>query len=434
VRLGDRSSRSAREEEVVKKVWFVPAALLATLAISLPGAFARTDTAAAPAAAPGVTKTSIKIGGTFPLTGPASLYAPIPKGMAAYFSWVNSRRGPDKKRGVYGRQIVWKYYDDGYNPANTVQLTNKLVLEDGVFAIVGSLGTEPNLPIRPLLNQRKVPQILVSTGASYWGLQYKEFPWTSGWQPDYIAEGIAYGKWIRANAPNAKIAVFFQNDDYGKDYLKGLHIGLGNRRSLIVSELGYEITDSSYGSQIARQKASGADTWVLLTTPTPTVRAIATAKALNWKPDQLVINSVSNTDSVMQAAAQRAGADFVNGAVSSSYTKNPTNPKYRNDAAVKQYRSIMARFGGGADANNTFHYYGVAKAYDTVRLLYLAGRNPTRQSLMRATAHMNWINPFLLKGIRVKTGPRDRFPVSQMKLIRFNNGTWSEFGPLIKGR
>jgi branched-chain amino acid transport system substrate-binding protein len=415
-------------------VWFVPAALFATLAISLPGAFARTETAAAPAAAPGVTSSSITIGGTFPLSGPASLYAPIPKGMAAYFGWVNSRKGADGKRGVYGRQIVWKYYDDGYNPANTVQLTNKLVLEDHVFAIVGSLGTEPNLPIRPLLNQRKIPQILVSTGASYWGLQYKEFPWTSGWQPDYIAEGIAYGKWIKANAPNAKIAVFFQNDDYGKDYLKGLKIGLGAKRTLIVSELGYEITDSSYASQIARQKASGADTWVLLTTPTPTVRAIATAKALNWKPDQLVINSVSNTDSVMQAAAQRAGADFVNGAVSSSYTKNPTNPKYANDPAVKQYRTIINRFGGGADPNNTFHYYGVAKAYDVVRLLYLAGKNPTRASLMRSTTKMNWINPYLLKGIRVKTGPQDRFPISQMKLIRFNNGTWSEFGPLITGR
>jgi branched-chain amino acid transport system substrate-binding protein len=415
-------------------VWFVPAALFATLAISLPGAFARTETAAAPAAAPGVTSSSITIGGTFPLSGPASLYAPIPKGMGAYFGWVNSRKGADGKRGVYGRQIVWKYYDDGYNPANTVQLTNKLVLEDHVFAIVGSLGTEPNLPIRPLLNQRKIPQILVSTGASYWGLQYKEFPWTSGWQPDYIAEGIAYGKWIKANAPNAKIAVFFQNDDYGKDYLKGLKIGLGAKRTLIVSELGYEITDSSYASQIARQKASGADSWVLLTTPTPTVRAIATAKALNWKPDQLVINSVSNTDSVMQAAAQRAGADFVNGAVSSSYTKNPTNPKYANDPAVKQYRTIINRFGGGADPNNTFHYYGVAKAYDVVRLLYLAGKNPTRASLMRSTTKMNWINPYLLKGIRVKTGPQDRFPISQMKLIRFNNGTWSEFGPLIKGR
>jgi branched-chain amino acid transport system substrate-binding protein len=339
----------------LKRLLFVPAALALALAVSLPGAFARTDGAAAPKADPGISKSQIVIGGTFPLTGGASLYAPIPKGMDAYFKWVNQRKGPDGKVGIYGRKIVWKYYDDAYNPANTVQLTNQLVLQDKVFAIVGTLGTEPNIPIRPILNQRKVPQILVSTGASYWGLQYKQFPWTTGWQPDYIAEGIAYGRWIARNAPNAKIAVFFQNDDYGKDYLKGLKIGLAAKRTLIVSELGYEITDTSYGSQIARQKATGADTWVLLTTPTPTVRAIATAKALNWKPD-------------------------------------------------------------------------------FVRLMYLAGKNPTRNSLIRATAHMNWINPFTIKGIRIKTGPQDRFPISQMKLIRYNAGTWSEFGPLLKGR
>ena len=418
----------------MKKALFLLATLGLVAAISLQSALGATRASESAAAVPGITKNSITIGGTFPLTGPASLYAPIPKGMAAYFNWANQRKGADGKLGVYGRKIIWKYYDDGYNPANTVQLTNQLILQDKVFAIVGTLGTEPNIPIRPILNQRKIPHILVSTGASYWGLQYKQFPWTSGWQPDYIAEGIAYGRWIAQNAPSAKIAVFFQNDDYGKDYLKGLKIGLAAKRTLIVSELGYEITDTSYASQIARQKASGADTWVLLTTPTPTVRAIATAKALAWKPDQIVINSVSNTDSVMQAAARSAGADFVNGSVSSSYTKNPTNPKYANDAAVKRYRSIMARFSGGADANNTFHYYGVAKASDVIRLLYLAGKNPTRASLMAATAKMNWVNPFLLAGVKVKTGPQDRFPISQMKLIRYGNGTWSEFGPLIKGR
>ena len=418
----------------MKKALFLLAMLSLVAAISLQSALGATRASESAEAVPGITKNTITIGGTFPLTGPASLYAPIPKGMDAYFKWANSRKGADGKLGVYGRKIVWKYYDDGYNPANTVQLTNQLILQDKVFAIVGTLGTEPNIPIRPLLNSRKIPQILVSTGASYWGLQYKQFPWTSGWQPDYIAEGIAYGRWIAQNAPNAKIAVFFQNDDYGKDYLKGLKIGLAAKRTLIVSELGYEITDTSYASQIARQKATAADTWVLLTTPTPTVRAIATAKALAWKPDTIVINSVSNTDSVMQAAARSAGADFVNGSVSSSYTKNPTNPRYANDAAVKRYRSIMSRFGGGADANNTFHYYGVAKASDVIRLLYLAGKNPTRASLMAATAKMNWVNPFLLAGIKVKTGPQDRFPISQMKLIRYNNGTWSEFGPLIKGR
>jgi branched-chain amino acid transport system substrate-binding protein len=408
------------------------AVALAT-AVTASTAFGATRTSSSAGATPGVTSTSLTIGGTFPLTGPASLYGPIPKGMAAYFSYINARKGPDGKRGVYGRQIVWKYYDDAYNPANSVQLTNQLILQDHVFAVVGSLGTEVNQAIRPILNQRKIPQILVSTGASFWGLQYKDFPWTIGWQPDYIAEGNAYGKWIRANAPNAKIAVLYQNDDYGKDYLRGLKIGLASKTSLIVSEQSYEITDASYASQISRQKASGADTWVLLTTPTPTVRAIATAKALNWKPNTLVINSVSNVDSVMKAAAQRAGADFVEGAVSSGYLKNPTNPAYANDPAVRQYRNILTKY-SGADPNNTFHYYGVAKAYDVVKLLYLAGKNPTRASLIAATQKMNWINPFTIKGIKIKTGKLDRFPISQMKLIKFQNGSWTEFGDLIKGR
>jgi branched-chain amino acid transport system substrate-binding protein len=416
---------------MLKRFWLL-AVLAAIAAVASLSASAMTHVEAA---TPGVTKGQIVIGGTFPLSGVASLYAPIPRGMEAYFKYINARKGKDGKRGVGGRQIVWKYYDDTYNPATAVQLHNKLVLEDKVFAVVGTLGTENNQAVRPFLNQRKVPHILVSTGASYWGLQYKQFPWTIGWQPDYIAEGRVYGDWIARNAPNAKIAVFLQNDDYGKDYLRGLKIGLGAKKSLIVSEQTYELSDASYASQLARQKATGADTWVLLTTPTPTVRAIATAKALNWTPSRIVINSVAAIDVIMAAAVQRAGADFVNGAISTSYLKSVSDPKYANDAVVKQYRTLLARFGPeNADSNNQFYFYGFAKAYDTVRLLYAAGKNPTRASLMRATQHMNWTNPYTLKGVKVKTSKSDRFPISQIRLIRFTNPNWTEFGNLFKGR
>jgi branched-chain amino acid transport system substrate-binding protein len=409
--------------------------LTAALSVALAASLSTAGAAPQSASETGVTKNRIVLGGTFPLSGFASQYAPIPAGMRAYFSYINARRNKaDGKRGIYGRQIVWKVYDDQYNPAQTVQLTNKLILDDKVFANVGSLGTEPNLPIRPLLNQRRVPHILVSTGASYWGLQTRQYPWTIGWQTDYIAEGRVYGQWIRRNAANSRIAVFYQNDDYGKDYLNGLKQGLGARTSLIVSEQSYELTDSSYGSQLSRQRASGADTWVLLTTPTPTVRAIATAKALNWKPNRIIINNVAATDTVLRAAAASAGADFVNGAISTHYAKNPTNPRYANDPAMKEYRRLVAKYLPGADPNNGFFYYGFAKAYDTVRLLYLAGKNPTRQSLMRATQRMNWTNPYLIKGIRVKTSRTDRFPIDQLKLARYNNGTWSEISGLIKGR
>jgi branched-chain amino acid transport system substrate-binding protein len=418
----------------MRKALLLAGALVA-MAAGLSSAAAAPERATAPSATPGVTSRTIALGGTFPLSGPASLYAPIPRGMAAYFSFINSRRGPDGKRGVNGRQIVWKYYDDQYNPAQTVQLTNRLILQDKIFANVGSLGTEHNQAIRPLLNSRKIPHILVSTGASFWGTQRKEFPWTTGWQPDYISEGKVYAKWLIQNRPNAKIAVFYQNDDYGKDYLDGFKQGLGNRRNLIVSEQTYEVTDASYASQITQQRRSGADVWVLLTTPTPTVRAIGTARALGWRPDQIVINSVAATDTVMRAAVQSAGPAFVNGAVSTGYLKNPTNPKYRRDSAVRQYNRIMNRYGpSNFNPNDTFYYYGVAKGYDVVKLLYAAGKNPTRQSLMRATQAMNWNNPYMIKGVKSKTTKNDNFPLDQIKIVRYSDGSWTEASSLFKGR
>jgi branched-chain amino acid transport system substrate-binding protein len=410
-------------------------ALVAMLA-ALSTATAAPEITTAPSATPGVTSRSITIGGTFPLSGPASLYAPIPRGMKAYFSYINKRRSTiDGKRGVYGRQIVWKFYDDQYNPAQTVQLTNKLILEDKIFANVGSLGTEHNQAIRPLLNSRKIPHLLVSTGASFWGTQRAQFPWTVGWQPDYVSEGRVYGRWIVANKPNSKIAVFYQNDDYGKDYLNGVKQGLGSRASLIVSEQSYEVTDASYASQIVRQRASGADTWVLLTTPTPTVRAIATARAINWKPDQIVINSVAATDTVMRAAEDRAGAAYINGSISTAYLKNPTNPKYRRDAAVRQYNQLMTKYGpSGANRADTFYYYGFAKGYDVVKLLYAAGKNPTRESIRQATQRMNWANPYMIKGVVTKTTRSDSFPLDQIKIVRYNDRSWSEVSNLFKGR
>ena len=255
-----------------------------------------------------------------------------------------------------------------------------------------------------------------------------------GWQPDYIAEGTAYGQWIVKNAPNAKIAVFYQNDDYGKDYLNGLKQGLGAKTSLIVSEERYEVTDTSYASQIVKQKASGADTWVLLTTPTPTVRAIATAKAVAWKPGTIVINSVAAVDSVMKAATASAGSAYTEGAVSSGYLKNPTNPAYAKDAVMRTYYRLMHKYAPGIDARNGFYYYGFAKAYDVVRLLYLAGKNPTRESLMAATRKMNWHNPYAIAGVQTKTSATDRFPLSTIKLVKYTNGSWTEFGSLINGR
>ncbi|HEV2952428.1 MAG TPA: ABC transporter substrate-binding protein, partial [Actinomycetota bacterium] len=234
-----------------------------------------------------------------------------------------------------------------------------------------------------------------------WGLHYKQFPWTSGWQTDYVAEGRIYARWLRANRPNGRIAVLYQNDDYGKDYLRGLKQGLGARQSLIVSELGYEVTDTSYASQIARQKATSATTWILFTTAgTPTVRALGTARQLAWRPEQIVLNSVAATDGVMAAAARTVGQEFLNGTISTGYLKNNTNPKYRRDPAIKAYRNIMSKYGPeNVDIRNSFYYYGIAKGHDFVKLMYRAGRNPTRASLMAATGRMDWVNPYALPGV-----------------------------------
>ena len=237
----------------MRRVSLAVLAVLGACALAIPAAFAKADKAEQ---VPGITASTITIGGTFPLTGPASSYAPIPQAMKAYFSHINARRGPDGKRGVMGRQIVFKFYDDGYNPVNSVQLQRKLVQEDKVFAVVGTLGTEVNQAVQPFLNSSKVPHVLVSTGASEFGTNWRKYPWTIGWQPDYVAEGRLYGTDIRQNKPNAKIAILYQNDSYGKDYLNGFKAALGTAkvRSQIVGEEPFEV-DGDEPAVAAREAA-----------------------------------------------------------------------------------------------------------------------------------------------------------------------------------
>jgi branched-chain amino acid transport system substrate-binding protein len=414
----------------VRKLIVCGVGLVAALVLTVPGAFGGA------AQTPGITAKSITIGGTFPLTGPAAAYAPIPLGMKAYFSYINARRGADGKRGVNGRQIIWKYYDDAYNPANTVQLTRRLVEQDKVFATVGQLGTEHNLAVRSYLNQQKVPQALVSTGASYWGLQYKEYPWTIGWQPDYIAEGRIYGLHIKANHNGKKIAVLYQNDDYGKDYLLGVRSALGKTYAdaNIVAQEAFEVTATSVASQMTRIRASGATIFVLLATPTPTIRAYATGKALGFNPEQIYLNSVSATAAFLNIAVGAAGAPYVNGSLSVAYLKDPASPQWTNDAAMKLYRQIMAKYAPSANANDGLYYYGVAKAESFVQALTKAGKNPTRAGLMAALLKLNDVNRFALPGVKQKTSKSDHFIISQMQLIRYTHPDWRLQGRLIEGR
>jgi branched-chain amino acid transport system substrate-binding protein len=384
-------------------------------------------------AQPGIKAKQIVIGGTFPLSGPASFYAPIPVGMKVFFTYTNASRGPDKKRGIRGRQIVWKYYDDGYNPPNTVQQTRKLVEEDKVFALFGGLGTEPQQAVEDYLNQRKVPQVFVSTGATEFGI-YNEYPWTIGWQPDYYAEGAIYGKYAAKNWPSKKIGVIYQNDSYGKDYLDGLTYGLAGKASNIVTTQGFAVTDTSVAQQVAAIRQSGADVIAIFATPAKTIAVFGTMKALKYRPEEVIMNSVSATDTIMKLALANADAATINGTISTSYLMDPNDPKYAKTAAMKLYRAQMKKWAPQADPNNALYFYGFAKAYDVVRVLRNAGQNPTRAKLMSAVRHMNWKNPFTIPGIKVKTSPTDPFPISQVKLIRFQDGLWHEFGSLITGR
>jgi branched-chain amino acid transport system substrate-binding protein len=388
-------------------------------------AFSLTTAAASPSGTPGVTARSITIGGTFPFSGPASLYAGIGNGAAAYYAYVNDHGG------VNGRRIRYLTLDDGYNPAQTVQLTHRLVEQDRVFAVVGSLGTESNLATRPYLNQQKVPQILVSTGATAWGTDYKQYPWTIGWQPNYIAEGYIYGKFIVAKGQAAKVAILFQNDDYGHDYITGLKRGLGSQQSKIVAQEGYEATASDVASQVAKLKASGANTLFVAATPTFAVQAVVLAYKLGWHPT-IFMNSVSATNTLMGLAIKSSNADAVNGMLSVRYWMDPSEPKFAKPGSIKLYTSILAKYASKSDPNDAFNAYGMAEAWTFVHALKQAGKKPTRASLMRALLHMNTAdNPFLLPGMRLFTTPSDHFPLNQAVLVRYHDGSFRPFGRLL---
>ncbi|MEX0850331.1 MAG: ABC transporter substrate-binding protein, partial [Gaiellaceae bacterium] len=297
-------------------------------------------------------------------------------------------------------------------------------------------GTEHNLAVRPYLNQQKVPQTLVSTGASYWGLQHKEYPWTIGWQPDYIAEGRIYGLHIKANHNGKKIAVIYQNDDYGKDYLLGVRAALGKQYSdaNIVAQEAYEVTAPNVTSQMARIKASGAPIFVILATPVPTIRTYGTGKALGYNPEQIYVNSVAATAAFFNIAVGAAGAPYVNGSISVAYLKDPSSPTWTTDAAMKQYRTIMAKYAPSANANDVLYLYGVAKAETFVQALYKVGKNPTRVGLMNALLSLNSANKFALPGVVQKTTKSDHFVISQMQLERYTHPDWKLQGKLIEGR
>jgi branched-chain amino acid transport system substrate-binding protein len=380
-------------------------------------------------ATPGVTATEIKIGGTFPLTGFASLYKTIPAAEKAYFDYINARGG------VNGRKISFEILDDSYDPSKNVPLAQQLVEKVIVFAVFGSLGTAPALATWGYLNSHKVPQALVATGDSYWGFSRAKYPWTIGWQPDYPGEAKVYGRYIAANMPNAKIGVLYQNDAYGKNYYAGLRVGLGSKKGNVVDAESYDATNPSVTQQILALKSKGADTFVVFATPTPTITALATATKVGWDPTATFINNVSANRLFLLAAAA-AGAK-VDGIISTNYTaSSTTQPNLPGvklaGALINQYAPALQQSFARGDANIM---YGFGVAWTFVYALQHAGKNLTRASLMAALHNLNTSkNPFVYPGISLQTSAKDNFPIEQEIMIKWAGGAtgdWKPFGKLL---
>ena len=391
--------------------------------LALAGAIA-TGATAASSADPGITPKTILLGGTSPLSGPASAYASVARGANAYFKYANARGG------VNGRTIIYKYVDDAYNASQTVQATRQLVEQDKVFAIFNSLGTEHNEAIRSYLNQAKVPQLFVASGATTFGADFEQYPWTIGFQPSYRAEGWIYGKYLARAKPGAKVAILFQNDAYGKDLLGGLKQGIARSSVKIVAAEPYEVTATDVQSQVAKLKVSGANVLALFATPRFAIQGYVFANRLGWRP-LIINNAVSSASNIMTLASEGGTNKAILNSISIVFLKDPTDAKWRNDAAVKLYRSIMARHAEGANVKDVYHVYGMAVAYETVKVLKAAGKNLTRVALMAQVRKLNDAsNPFLLPGIAIKTSATERFPIEQALLQRWSKGSWTSFGGL----
>jgi branched-chain amino acid transport system substrate-binding protein len=372
---------------------------------------------------PGATDTEIKIGNIMPYSGPASAYATIGKTEAAYFNKINAEGG------INGRKINFISYDDGYSPPKAVEQARKLVESDEVLLIFNPLGTPSNSAIQKYMNAKKVPQIFVSSGAAKWN-DPKNFPWTIGWQPSYQVEGRIYGAYILKNYPGKTIGVLYQNDDFGKDYVIGLHEGLGAQADkLIVLEASYETTSPTVDSQVVQIKGTNPDIFVNIATPKFAAQAIKKAGELAWHPVQFLTNVSVSVGGVMKPA----GYENDQGILSAAYLKDPKDPQWKNDPAMNEWRAFMTKWypeGDQEDASTTFGY-GVAKGLEQV--LRQCGDNLTRENIMKQAANLNFEIGVYLPGTRIKTSPTDFAPLEQLQMMRFHGESWELFGPIMSG-
>jgi len=403
------------EMSMVRKVASISAALLLCAATS-------TTALAQKKYGPGVSDTEIKIGNIMPYSGPASAYGVIGRTEAAYFKKINDAGG------INGRKINFISYDDAYSPPKAVEQARKLVESDEVLLIFNSLGTPSNSAIHKYMNAKKVPQLFVATGATKWN-DPKNFPWTMGWQPNYQSETQIYAKYLLKEKPNAKIGVLFQNDDYGKDYLKGLKDGLGAKASsMIVMEESYETSEPTIDNHIVKLKASGADVFVNITTPKFAAQAIKKAAEIGWTPTQFLNNVSASVGSVIKPA----GYENAQNIISAAYVKDVTDPQWHDDAGMREFLAFMERdFPEGNKLDgSTVVGYGVAQTL--VQVLKQCGDDLTRDNVMKQAANLkSFRTEVLLPGISINTSPTDFAPISQLQLMRFKGEKWELFGDII---
>ena len=366
----------------------------------------------------GATDKEIKIGGISPYSGPASSYGTIGKAIGAYFAKVNAEGG------INGRKLTWVSYDDGYNPAKTVEMARKLVEQDEVLFIFNVLGTPPNSSIHKYMNQKKVPQLFNATGATKWG-DPKNFPYTMGWQPSYQSEARIFAQHILDTKPNAKIGILYQNDDYGKDYLKGFEDGLGDKaKTMIITKLSYEATDPTIDSQMVSLKASGADTFFNITIPKFAAQAIKKAAEIGWKPTHYLNGVSSSVASVIIPAGAANAVDVM----TAFYLKDPTDTQWQSSKEYKDWLEWMQKYYPQGDLKDSNNVYGYTAAMGLVEVLKRAGDNLTRDNIMKVAANLDITLPMLLPGVNVKTGPDDFFPIERQQLQKWDGKGWVLFG------
>ena len=373
---------------------------------------------------PGVSDTEVKVGNTCFYSGPASSYGTIGKAESAYFRMLNDEGG------VNGRKINFISYDDAYSPPKTVEQTRRLVEEDGVLLMLNPLGTPTNSAIQHYLNQKKVPQLFVATGATKWD-DPKHFPWTIGWQPNYQSEGRAYAAYILEHKPGGKIAVLYQNDDFGKDYLKGVRDGLGDKAmSMIVVAASYETTDPTIDSQVIGMKSAGCDVFVNTAIPKFAAQSIRKAAELEWKPLH-ILSSIGNS---VAATLKPAGLENAKDIVSDFYLKDPTDPQWKDDQGYKEWVAFMDKYYPEGDKTDAGNVVGPCFAQTFIQVLKQCGDDLTRENIMKEAANLHDFRvPMLLPGITINTSPTDFAPIKQIQMGRFDGERWRLFGPLITG-